>query len=206
MNQVIEPIESAAANGERLQNFTLDKARHGSAQAIRDAAIGILLQGAELVRNLSADDYARRVPAVFNASIGGHYRHCLDHFSSLLAALHGGIVDYDCRQRDKRLESDPDFAFDVTRTYLNLLEELSPDALSRAVNARCEVSYAQGCSPISASSIAREMVYCIAHAIHHYALIAVMAKLMKVDLPPHFGVAPSTVKHEQSLKAGDERG
>jgi len=28
------------------------------------------------------------------------------------------------------------------------------------------------------STIARELVYCIAHAIHHYALIAIMARLM----------------------------
>ena len=41
------------------------------------------------------------------------------------------------------------------------------------------------------------MVYSIAHAIHHYALISVMARLMEVKLPMNFGVAPSTVAHNE---------
>jgi hypothetical protein len=57
------------------------------------------------------------------------------------------------------------------------------------------VSYAQGHSPLTGSTFGRELVYCIAHAIHHYALISIMARLMEVKLPEHFGFAPSTVAH-----------
>ena len=35
----------------------------------------------------------------------------------------------------------------------------------------------------------------VAHAIHHYALIAVMCELMKMTVPAGFGVAPSTLKY-----------
>jgi len=39
-------------------------------------------------------------------------------------------------------------------------------------------------------------MYAVAHAVHHYALIGVMAGIMKITLPAGFGVAPSTLKHQ----------
>jgi hypothetical protein len=38
-------------------------------------------------------------------------------------------------------------------------------------------------------------MYAIVHAVHHYALISVMLQLLKLTVPPGFGVAPSTVHH-----------
>ena len=167
-------------------------------QRIPAAAIDILAQGEDLLRSLGPENYTRRVPVVFNASIGGHYRHCLDHFTSLLAALEADEVNYDHRRRDPRIETQPDFALALTVELRRILEQLPSDALGTEVKARCEVSYSRGHSPVTRSTLARELVYCIAHAIHHYALISVMARLMEVKLPEHFGVAPSTVAHQNA--------
>jgi uncharacterized damage-inducible protein DinB len=174
----------------------------GDIRRILDAAVAILRQGEELLSALSPDTYAQKVPVVFNASIGGHYRHCLDHFTSLVRGLEGGAVDYDHRERDTRLETQPALALALTRQMRMALERLAPEALDMPVAARCEVSYARGQSPTTRSTLARELVYVIAHAIHHYALISVMARLLKAGLPEHFGVAPSTVAH---LAAGGSR-
>ena len=163
---------------------------------ILKAAIAILSQGEELLEILPAEIYARKVPLAFNASIGGHYRHCLDHFTSLLRGLDADTVDYDDRERDVRLETQTDFALILTRQTRAALEQLTQRALETLVAARCEVSYDHGDSPITPSSLGRELVYVIAHAIHHYALISVMARLMEVKLPEQFGVAPSTVAHQ----------
>lgn len=160
------------------------------------AAVAILGQGEELLGALPVASYTRRVPQAFAASIGGHYRHCLDHFTSLLRGLDADMVDYDHRARDPRIEMDPGFALGLTRRLRAQLEQLPPGALEVRVRARCEVSYAHGDSPVTGSTFGRELVYAIAHAIHHYALIAVMARLLEVDLPPQFGVAPSTVAHQ----------
>ena len=48
------------------------------------------------------------------------------------------------------------------------------------------------------SSLARELLYNVEHAIHHMALIQIAVKnaLPHVDIPPHFGVAYSTVQHQ----------
>jgi uncharacterized damage-inducible protein DinB len=169
------------------------------AQRILDAAVGILAQGEDLLRALDAESFTRKVPVVFNASIGGHYRHCLDHFTSLLLALDADEVDYDHRKRDPRIETQPEFALVLTGEMRRTLEQLTPDTLCAEVKARCEVSYTHGNSPVTQSTLARELVYCIAHAIHHYALISVMTRLMEVELPENFGVAPSTVAHAKTL-------
>ena len=173
--------------------------RHDN-ERILAAAIAILTQGEDLLEALSVASFSSRVPAVFNASMGGHYRHCLDHFTSLLRGTGTDVVDYDHRDRDPRIETQPDYALFVTRDLRERLNALTTTALAAPVHARCEVSYEHGDSPMTNSSFARELAYCIAHAIHHFALISVMARLLEVKLPEHFGVAPSTVAHLASLK------
>lgn len=172
------------------------KSEADDSRRIVGAAVSILSQGEDLLRALSSENYARRVPLAFNASIGGHYRHCLDHFTSFLRGLDADEVDYDHRERDPRIESQPDFALARTQQIRAQLERLPLGALDAPARARCEVSYAHGDSPVTGSTFGREMVYAIAHAIHHYALISVMARLMDVTLPEHFGVAPSTMAHK----------
>lgn len=169
------------------------------APRILAAALAILDQGESLLRALNDELFSRRVPVVFNASIGGHYRHCLDHFSSLLAGLDADEVDYDHRKRDPRIETQTRFALNLTSEIRATLESLTTETLCATVKARCEVSYEHGNSPVTSSTLAREMAYCIAHAIHHYALIAVMARLLEIRLPEDFGVAPSTVAHQRNL-------
>lgn len=162
---------------------------------ILSAASEILHQGEALLSSISAADYAAKLPEAFNASIGGHYRHCLDHFTSLLDGGGSAVIDYDRRARDVRIETDPAFALWQTRRIRSELERLEPAALLTPVRARCEVSYDPGRAPETASSLGREFVYLIAHAIHHYALISVMARLQRIALPSTFGIAPSTVAH-----------
>jgi uncharacterized damage-inducible protein DinB len=168
-------------------------AEKADARRIMAAAIAILRQGEDLLKLVNAEEFARRNPMMFNGSIGGHYRHCLDHFSSWLRGLEDDEVNYDHRERDPQIESDPALALKATREMRAALEEVPAGRLLRPVKTCCEVSYEQGNAPQTASSYGREMVYVVAHAIHHYALISVMARLTGVRLPPHFGVAPSTV-------------
>src|SRR5512133_1066867 len=68
------------------------------AERILAAAVQILTQGEDMLRAITLDRYTQRVPLAFNGSIGGHYRHCLDHFTSLLRAVESDEVDYDRRE------------------------------------------------------------------------------------------------------------
>jgi len=169
---------------------------------ILSAAIEILRQGEDLLSSLSVEDYSRRLPVVFNACVGGHYRHCLDHFTSLLRSIGTDLVDYDHRDRDPRIESQPDFARALTEEIRTELQLRPLESLECPVRVRCEVSYTPGDSPEMNSTFGRELAYCIAHAIHHFALISVIARLMQFPLPPTFGVAPSTVAHQRAPQKG----
>jgi len=45
------------------------------------------------------------------------------------------------------------------------------------------------------SNLAREVMFCVGHAIHHYAILKILCAGIGVKLPYEFGVAPSTLKH-----------
>lgn len=159
--------------------------------------IEVLRQGQSLLEALDAPTYAARVEGAFNASIGGHYRHCLDHFQSLLDALDGDEVNYDNRKRDARIENDREFALIETRRVFRGCDSIPPEWLRRTIMVRCKVSYLADESPTIPSTLGREIMYAVAHAVHHYALIGVMCGMLQIPLPSDFGVAPSTVKHRE---------
>ncbi len=166
------------------------------------AAVEFLEQGEALLLVVSPEVYTRKLPAFFESSIGCHYRHCLDHFASLLSGLEAGLVDYDRRERDPRIEGQPAFALQATRQIRSTLEALESGAVDQETATRCGVSYRDGDAPVTRSSLARELVYAVTHGIHHFALISVMARQLETELPPEFGMAPATVAHrKQALSA-----
>lgn len=159
------------------------------------SVIQTLSQGEALLAQLTDADYTRTLPVAFNASIGGHYRHCLDHFRSLLDAATDGDLNYDHRERGTLVENDRFAALNASRDLRKGFEHLNASSLSRSLTVTCKTSHTLAGSESSASTVAREAMYCVAHAVHHYALIGFMANVMGLNLPPKFGFAPSTIKH-----------
>jgi uncharacterized damage-inducible protein DinB len=167
-----------------------------SEELILNGVAEVLRQGEMLLRMLDDGAYTTRVPGAFNASIGGHYRHCLDHFQSLLDALDADEVNYDHRKRDPRIEGDREFAIAETRRIFNGCDWIPAEWLHRTILVRSKVSYGDSEAPAMPSTLGREIMYSVAHAIHHYALIGVMCGMQGVPLPAGFGVAPSTLQHQ----------
>jgi len=163
------------------------------------SVIEMLRQGEALLANVSDEIYTRKVPVAFNASIGGHYRHCLDHFRSLLDAATSGDLNYDRRERGTLVETDRYAALNATHDLREGYETLEPLSLDRALVVTCKTSYSTGGSQTSPSSVGREVMYSVAHAVHHYALIGIMGGIMGLKMPPGFGVAPSTLKYQQEV-------
>jgi len=158
----------------------------------------ILAQGEALISSLNDHTYTAKVPEAFHATLGSHYRHCLDHFRSLFDGIERDLIDYDARKRDPRIETDRHFALNQTRELRELSSRLLSLDLSLPISVRCRISYAQEATPSVHSTLGREIMFCVSHAIHHYALIGMMCALLEVQLPQDFGgfgVAPSTVKH-----------
>lgn len=165
------------------------------------ATLEILTQGEHLLGQISDSDYAGKLPIAFNASIGGHYRHCLDHFRSVQQAAAAGDLNYDQRERGTPVETDRFAALHATRGLIGAYQALDPSLLSRPLAVTCKTSYATSGSQTAASTVGRELMYAVAHAVHHYALIGMMAGVQGVPLPAGFGVAPSTLKYQAGVAA-----
>ena len=168
-------------------------------QELIDSVIETLHQGETLLTEITDKAYTRKVPIAFNASIGGHYRHCLDHFRSLLDSTPDGDLNYDHRERGTLVENDRFAALNATRELRERYERLGSACVTRALTVTCKTSYATNGSQIAPSTVGREIMYSVAHAVHHYALIGVMGGIMGLQMPPGFGVAPSTLKHQAEV-------
>jgi hypothetical protein len=165
------------------------------------ASQDVLLQGLELLFDLWDRTYSRVVEAPYNASIGQHYRHVMEHFQCLLRGMRSGEVNYDARDRNLRLESEVTFASIATCDILRGIKNYDSDTLSRPCKVIHSVSYEAAQPTAIESNVGRELAYCTGHAIHHYAIIRLICSQVGVNVPKEFGFAPSTLKYMSTLSA-----
>lgn len=168
-----------------------------SANQLLAAMDEVLEQGEALLAGLSDAQYADGA----GASIGAHYRHSLEHFKILLEAVNEARIDYDHRGRDAKLENERLFALQVTRDFRHAARFLSTLPADRPIEARYKISYAGSGSCAAASTVGREIMYAVSHAIHHYALIGMICGMRRIPAPQDFGVAPSTIEYRNRLEA-----
>ncbi len=157
----------------------------------------VLAQGERLLQGLSDSQYAGELSEAAEASIGAHYRHSLEHFQLMFAALHEPEIDYDRRARDQTLERERLLALSLTRDFRHAARFLNPAQLERAISTRCQTSYSEAAASSASSTFGRELMYAVAHAVHHYALIAMICRFRKIPVPQNFGIAPSTLQFQK---------
>src|SRR5260370_40135004 len=90
-----------------------------------ESVIETLQQGETLLTEISDETYTRKVPIAFNASIGGHYRHFLGQFRSLLHSSMVGPLNYDHRERGTLVDNDHLSAHYATREFGEGYQRLS---------------------------------------------------------------------------------
>ena len=155
----------------------------------------VLEQGLVFLGRLSNEVYARPLGGVFTGSLGAHYRHILEHFLCLIEGIRTGEVNYDQRRRDPLLETSFMQARLVTEKLMDEFCDLSPDSLQQECLVSYRVGYGDGGEEAVPSNVAREIMFCVGHAIHHYAILKLLCAGAGIDLPYEFGIAPSTLKH-----------
>lgn len=165
------------------------------------AAQNVLLQAQNLMEHSTESQYAQVARSPFSASVGAHYRHVLEHFHCLMAGLSSGEVNYDARRRDPRIENELAFAQNATRDVLQEFQKWTENTLHQKCRTVSSVAYHFDSESYLDSNIGRELAYCIGHAIHHYAIIRLICSEVGVVVPPEFGYAPSTLKHQSSMAA-----
>ncbi|MCI0698412.1 DinB family protein [candidate division KSB1 bacterium] len=169
-------------------------------QIIRDNIL-FLRQGIGLLEELNDEIYAKTVTPFFNSGTGKHIRHNLDHYEMFLAGLSTGSIDYDGRQRDPQIETDRRYAIQKMLSIISRLEGIETQRLDDPISVKMnEGEEVNDSSSRSQSTIRRELQFLLSHTVHHYALIAIILKLQGFDCDEDFGVAPSTLKYQRSVK------
>ncbi|MBC7921679.1 MAG: DinB family protein [Ferruginibacter sp.] len=162
---------------------------------LQEISAEVFAQLIVVAENLSAEEYARPLGVLSNQSIGKHLRHIVEFYELVLAAYASGGLNYDRRHREVALENEPQVAIDRLRAMSVLV-----GAYADNQPLRLEAAYSPAAREgvVIDSSYYRELLYNIEHAVHHMAIIriALQTAFPHVGLPPHFGVAYSTVQHQ----------
>ena len=164
-------------------------------RSLSNSVAEVLQQGLLLCDLLNDETYTRPLQGTFSGSLGAHYRHVLDHFLCLLEGIRTGEVNYDRRRRDASLEKSVVPARQLTKRLVDEFNSRSTEDLERECVVVYSVGYGEREAEATASTIAREIVFCVGHAIHHYAILKLLCAGSGIELPCEFGIAPSTLKH-----------
>jgi hypothetical protein len=190
--------------------------------AVCRANQGILTQKLGLMKalitkhgNVQAEALYKTTCPIVKATIGQHIRHSMDHMERAVAAAAASVrqqqqaIHYDLRERDTLDEHDWVAAEARIQRVSTLLQDLSTSSNvspNQPVDAFFMLSGDSSTEYILPSTIARELGFAAHHAIHHMAMIKIMATcpvvggLSDADLPPDFGRAPSTVNNDHAVK------
>ncbi len=161
---------------------------------LQEAIKKIFLQVSDALDQLSCEQYNLSTPGLLNATIGQHVRHIIELFVELENGYETGIVNYDKRKRDHRIETDRAFA---QKILWNVFDELNKEDKQLIL----ELDYSEDSqSSLSVqSNYNRELIYNLEHAVHHMAIIRIgINAIASINVPENFGIATSTIKHRVS--------
>jgi hypothetical protein len=153
----------------------------------------VFVQLSETLNQLSNEEYTRSSKIIMNATIGQHVRHIIELFQCLDKGYDVGLVNYEKRKRDYRIETEKDLAISLLKEIYRNIEKPN-----KAITLEAE-DYCDEVQVVSIpSNYYRELAYNLEHTIHHMALIRVgVNEVSSVKLPEEFGVAYSTIKYRQ---------
>ncbi len=142
----------------------------------------------DLLNQLSQNEYSNSCAELSNATIGEHTRHIIEMFQCLENQYDLGIVNYDKRERNIRIQTDTVFAIEnIVSIQQNLDKKNKNIELLQIIDGeeiRIESNYF------------RELLYNLEHCIHHQALIKVaILQCETVTIDANFGVARSTIEY-----------
>ena len=131
-------------------------------ELILEDTVACLKQGIQLLTSLAQDRYASPHAICYNSSIGGHVRHHLDHFFCFQAGVKAGKIDYDARQRDEILETNPEFAAQKMSELADFFGSLAADDLDRPLQIKMDSgANHEETGNWSSSSLRRELQFLI---------------------------------------------
>ena len=143
-----------------------------------------------LLSQLTKADYSNPCAALSNSTIGEHTRHSIEMFQCLENQYEVGVVNYDNRQRDYKIQTDPEFAIIALQNVIDNLQKPNKKIILQQIIDGEELNIE--------SNYDRELLYNLEHCIHHQALIKVAVLQNKnLQIDANFGVARSTIEYRK---------
>ncbi|GIC75473.1 hypothetical protein [Moritella sp. F3] len=152
-----------------------------------------LEQGITLLSTMTNEQYCMRAVPHMNSCIGEHLRHILDLYYALKESAAIQVIDYDVRRRGALVESCRLTGLLELGQIKAWLLTLQPRMMHDKFIMSTEVSVINTTVAHVETSLIRELIFVSAHAIHHYALMDISAKLCAFDTPKNMGIAPATL-------------
>lgn len=171
-------------------------------QAVIEGNLEALKQALAVLAGLTQVQYCHVASPYVESTIGQHFRHLADMFWAVLASDDSGVIDYDIRRRGADIENSKAAAVDEIQRILEWMQQLqtSNRRLNTAVVVKTEVKLTSTESVEITSTLERELIFASSHAVHHFALIAMIAKLQGADVPKSAGLAPATASFIREQK------
>lgn len=158
---------------------------------LQHAINNVFLQLTASLDQLSDTQYKQECGTLSGASVGKHVRHVVELFQGLQNGYEEGLINYDKRKRDTRIENDRLFALSLIHQVRSNLNKPDKDLLLESCYDECT-----GEALLIRTNYLREVAYNLEHTIHHMALIRIgINEISTVQLPENYGVASSTVRY-----------
>jgi len=158
-----------------------------------DQNLDVIGQGRDLLATMDPTLYATGATA--SPALGPHLRHCIDFYEALLRDWSSGKIDYDRRDRDPRLETEPLAAVDALDSIRERLEAIPDERLAEPIDVTADAPRPDEPREWTRSSLGRELRFLLSHTVHHYAIVALLLRHRGKDPGADFGVASSTLTH-----------
>ena len=142
-----------------------------------------------LCESLEESQFSYHSDLLYGASIGQHLRHSFEFYDCLLKGRNNGVINYDLRKRDPKLETNKDYAIEKIKELMVALNQPMEEM-------ELKLQSHETVSNLIPSTFSRELIYCLDHAIHHQALIKIGLKELGCAhlVGKDFGVAYSTIR------------
>jgi hypothetical protein len=152
----------------------------------------ILYQISSLLLKMNNDEYTLSLKIFSGSSVAQHVRHTLEFYLCLLDSQ-AKVVNFDKRERNPKIENDLNFTLSTISNIISRLGTLSEDKpmiLEGVLGGELQSTN---------TSMHRELLYVIEHAVHHMAIIKIGFALNfpEIQIPENFGVAESTITYRK---------
>ena len=144
----------------------------------------------DLCQSLTPEQYTLKCKMLNGVSIAEHLRHSYEFYHCLLLGLDTMQLNYEDRARDRAIENNLPYAIERMKKLKLQLSSPLKDTVMELKSKEAQSSHVK-------TSLERELVYCLDHAIHHQALIKIGLKEQELShlVSQDFGVAYSTLRY-----------